>query len=47
MNLIRGAQYLHDDLERRASGRGPVGTEEFTPGARLPSRLAKWCFAIG
>ena len=32
MNLVRGAQNLLEDLERMASGRGPVGTEAFEVG---------------
>jgi len=32
MNLVRGAQNLLEDLERMASGRGPVGTEGFQVG---------------
>ena len=32
MNLVRGAQNFLEDLERRAAGRGPVGTEAFQVG---------------
>jgi len=41
-NLVRGGQYLAEDIERRAAGQRPVGTEAFAVGenmAMTPGRV--------
>lgn len=41
-NLLRGLEFLAEDLERRAAGKGPAGTEDFAVGrnmAMTPGRV--------
>jgi polyhydroxyalkanoate synthase len=41
-NLVRGLEFLAEDLERRAAGKGPAGTEAFAVGrnmAMTPGRV--------
>ena len=34
-NLLRGLEFLAEDLDRRASGKGPVGTDAFAVGSNM------------
>jgi len=35
MNVLRGMQYLNEDIERAISGKPPVGVEHFQPGKQV------------
>jgi polyhydroxyalkanoate synthase subunit PhaC len=34
-NLVRGLEFLADDVERRAAGKGPAGTDDFAVGRNM------------
>jgi len=40
-NLVRGAQHLSEDLQRARAGLGPVGSEDYRPGARVATARGK------
>lgn len=46
-NLVRGLQYLMEDLQAQIANQPPAGSKHSSQGAMWPSRLARWCCATG